>query len=148
GPRLPPRGGLAPGAAGASLLRPLRAAVGRNPGEPSVRVRSQASSERPGHGGGTGMIFELVQDLADVLEAMPAGHPRRRLLTLLDEAVRRDVHFIARRPTALFQCLWNSCWWYDCPEAAGRRETPGESAVAEGPPPWETPALAPLLEAW
>jgi WD40 repeat protein len=63
------------------------------------------------------MIFPLVQDFADVLDAMPAGHPRRRILTLLDEAIRRDVHFIDRHPTTLFQCLWNMCWWFDCLEA-------------------------------
>ena len=40
-------------------------------------------------------------------------------LALLDEAIRRDVHFLDRHPTALFQCMWNTCWWYDCPEAAG-----------------------------
>jgi len=38
------------------------------------------------------------------------------------DALRRDIHFIARHaqdyPQALFQCLWNTCWWYDCPEAA------------------------------
>lgn len=54
---------------------------------------------------------------------MPADHPHRRLLELLDEAVRRDVHFIARHPTTLFQCLWNTCWWYDCPEEAAHYES-------------------------
>jgi len=63
------------------------------------------------------MIFELVNDFAGVLAAMPVQLPRRRILALLDEAIRRDVHFIDRHPTTLFQCLWNSCWWYDCPEA-------------------------------
>src|SRR5947209_1201491 len=79
------------------------------------------------------MIFELVQDLADVLEAMPPEHPRRRVLKLLDEAVRRDVHFLDRHPTAFFQCLWNTCWWYDCPQAAGHFEpagTPGDGDAA------------------
>src|SRR5437764_2653401 len=66
------------------------------------------------------MIFPLIQDFADTLDAMPSEHPRQRILTLLDEAIRRDVHFIARHPTTLFQCLWNSCWWYDSPEAEGR----------------------------
>jgi hypothetical protein len=33
------------------------------------------------------MIFHLVQDFTDVLEAMPSDHPRRRILKLLDEAV-------------------------------------------------------------
>jgi len=62
------------------------------------------------------MIFDLVKDFADVLDAMPEGHPRRRMLKLLEEAVRRDVHFIDRHPTTFFQCMWNTCWWYDCPD--------------------------------
>ena len=64
------------------------------------------------------MIFNLASDFAAALAALPQDHPRRRLLSLLEEAVRRDVHFIDRHPTTLFQCMWNSCWWYDCPEAA------------------------------
>ena len=64
------------------------------------------------------MIFDLVQVFAAVLDAMPSQHPRRRIFTLFDEAVRRDVHFIDRHPTTPFQCSWNSCWWYDCPEPA------------------------------
>src|SRR5256885_7009789 len=73
---------------------------------------------------------------------MPEGHPRRRILTLLDEAVRRDVHFLARHPTTLFQCLWNTCWWYDCPDAAQHYEegrAPGQDAGVE---------LHRLLERW
>ena len=70
------------------------------------------------------MIFDLVQDFAAVLDTMPEVHSRRRILSLLDEAIRRDVHFIDRHPTTLFQCLWNSCWWYDCKEAACYFELP------------------------
>ena len=40
------------------------------------------------------MIFSLIQDFADALAAMPRAHPRHRILKLLDEAIRRDVHFI------------------------------------------------------
>ena len=59
------------------------------------------------------MIFDLVKDFAFVLNAMPESHPRRRILKLLDEAIRRDVHFIERHPTTLFQCTWNTCWSTD-----------------------------------
>lgn len=82
------------------------------------------------------MIFNLVQDLAAVLAAMPVTHPRQRILTLLDEAIRRDIHFIARHPTTLFQCLWNSCWWYDCPQAAAHYVLPVERRTS-APLPWE-----------
>lgn len=64
------------------------------------------------------MIFQLAQDFADAIDAMPAAHPRRKILSLLNEAIRRDIHFIDRHPTTMFQCMWNTCWWYDCPEAA------------------------------
>src|SRR5688500_9176945 len=36
------------------------------------------------------VIFDLVHDFSATLESMPMEHPRRRLLKLLDEAVRRD----------------------------------------------------------
>ncbi len=62
------------------------------------------------------MIFDLVQDLGAALAAMPSEYPRRRILKLLQEALRRDAHFIERYPTTLFQCTWNSCWWFDCPQ--------------------------------
>ena len=64
------------------------------------------------------MIFDLIKDFTDLLDAIPEEHPQRRILKLLDEAIRRDVHFIDRHPTTFFQCMWNTCWWYDCPEAA------------------------------
>lgn len=56
------------------------------------------------------MIFDLVRDFADTLAAMSAEHPRRRILSLLNEAVRRDVHFIDRHPTTLLQCLTAIRW--------------------------------------
>jgi hypothetical protein len=68
-----------------------------------------------------GLVFELVGDFTAVAGGLPEGKERRRL-ELLREAIQRDIHFIGRHredyPQALFQCLWNSCWWYDCPEAA------------------------------
>src|ERR1700688_3310715 len=94
------------------------------------------------------MIFDLVQDFGAVLDMMPLEHPLRRILSLLDEAIRRDVHFIDRHPTTLFQCLWNTCWWYDCPEAAKHYNLP-ERQSSE-PLPWHRPVLNMhgLLEAW
>ena len=81
------------------------------------------------------MIFDLVKDFAAALAGMPADHPKRRILRLLEEAIRRDVHFIARHPTTLFQCMWNTCWWYDCDEAAQHyqeRRAPGSPSPACG----------------
>jgi hypothetical protein len=88
------------------------------------------------------LVFDLVGDFAAVSAALPKGALVQRTLELLEEAFRRDLHFIARHPAALFQCMWNTCWWYDCPEAAthyvaGR--APGQDAG---------PGLHRLLEAW
>lgn len=34
------------------------------------------------------MIFELAKDYSDAIAAMPAGHPRRRMVELLEDAIR------------------------------------------------------------
>src|SRR5262245_32740188 len=95
------------------------------------------------------MIFSLIHDFAAALAALPEAHPRRRILVLLDEALRRDVHFIDRHPTTLFQCLWNSCWWYDCADACRHFDAPEEGWPAEGSP-WEQkgPRLCDLPAGW
>jgi len=94
------------------------------------------------------MIFDLAEDFAAALDAVPQDHPKRRTLRLLEEAIRRDIHFIDRHPTTFFQCMWNTCWWYDCSEAAAHYEAP-EGDWAE-PPPWERqgPSLSSLLSRW
>jgi hypothetical protein len=78
--------------------------------------------------------------------AKSAREIKRRRLKLLDEALRRDIHFIDRHrldyPQGLFQCLWNQAWWYDAPDASRhfrRSATPGS---ADGI------ALYRLLERW
>jgi WD40 repeat protein len=96
-----------------------------------------------------GLVFELAADFGAALAGLPAGHPRARHLRLLEESLRTDLHFLARHPRTLFQCLWNRAWWYDCSRA-------GEFYVAPpggGPPggmPWEQPGpkLSHLLEGW
>lgn len=109
-----------------------------------------------------GLVFELPHDFSAATEALPESDGRRRILKLLDEALRRDIHFIARHredyPQGLFQCLWNTCWWYDSPQAAEHYETgqapgarpPGEPSRVSGrvPPEREAPTLYQLLERW
>ncbi|MCA9122285.1 MAG: PQQ-binding-like beta-propeller repeat protein [Planctomycetaceae bacterium] len=77
------------------------------------------------------MIFDLAKDFADAIDAMPAEHPRRKMLSLLNEAIRRDIHFIDRHPTTMFQCMWNTCWWYDCPQTSGHYEFSTESPSSQ-----------------
>jgi WD40 repeat protein len=101
-----------------------------------------------------GMAFNLVMDFTTAVDALPPEHAERQRLRLLDEALRRDIHFIARHandyPQALFQCLWNSAWWYDCPEAAHYYESTESSWIQ--PQPWELTegrlTLAELLIRW
>jgi len=50
----------------------------------------------------TGMVFELAIDFSNVVAALPEERPRRRILYLLEEAVRRDIHFITSHPTTFF----------------------------------------------
>ncbi|MBN2131666.1 MAG: hypothetical protein JW741_19360 [Sedimentisphaerales bacterium] len=49
------------------------------------------------------MLFELAQDFHDAVTAMPREHSKHRMLELLEEAIGRDIHFIDRHPTTLFQ---------------------------------------------
>ena len=96
-----------------------------------------------------GLPFDLTVDFSKVLEVLPFDDCRRKLLGLLDEAIR-DLPFIARHPSTLFQCLWNSCWWYDSPEAAHiTRPRPAVGQMKA--PPWSSTAanrLSTLLERW
>lgn len=70
-----------------------------------------------------GLAFELADDFSLAGKSVPEDMPFRQKVLLLEEAIRRDIHFIARHPSTLFQCLWNSCWWYDCPEASAQYRT-------------------------
>jgi len=79
-----------------------------------------------------GMVFDLATDVRWAVDVLPEERPQRRILRLLEESLRRDIHFIARHPTTLFQCLWNSCWWYDRGDALEHYLSPehGDTAVA------------------
>jgi WD40 repeat protein len=96
----------------------------------------------------TGMVFDLAADFSAAIGGMPADRPLLRILRLLEDALRRDIHFIPRHPTTLFQCFWNSCWWYDCPQAEPHFEEPAGGRIE--PPPWDRsgPKLHKLLERW
>ncbi|MFZ2956440.1 MAG: tyrosine-type recombinase/integrase [Candidatus Ozemobacteraceae bacterium] len=50
--------------------------------------------------------------------SFPPDRPKAKFIELIGKAIGIDIQFLARHPTTLFQCLWNSCWWYDCPAAA------------------------------
>lgn len=93
-----------------------------------------------------GLVFELAKDFIEAVKLIPSERPQRRIIRLLEEALRRDIHFIARHredyPQSLFQCLWNSGWWYDCPQAANHYEE------KDGPWSRDGEKLYQLLEKW
>ena len=95
------------------------------------------------------MIFELTQDFHDALVAMPQEHSKRWMLGLLEKAVRRDIHFIAHHPTTLFQCMWNTCWWYDSPKAA-HHYVPPKGGWGQKGASWEQRGekLSDLMQTW
>lgn len=93
-----------------------------------------------------GMVFELEGDFRLVMDVLPTAQPQYRILHLLQEALRRDIHFIDLHindyPQSLFQCLWNSCWWYDCPESINHYRFLTASSEGSGR------ELCALLERW
>jgi WD40 repeat protein len=89
-----------------------------------------------------GLVFDLAGSFGAAVQALPQGDPRRGVLRLLEEALRMDLHFLARHPGCLFQCLWNNGWWYDCPQAANHYEEGHAPGAAQGV------ELHRLLERW
>lgn len=81
----------------------------------------------------SGLVFELAEDFRLALAALPADRRRRFMLSLLLEALQLNIDFISRHaseyPQGLFQCLWNTCWWYDAPQAARHYGSPAGAAM-------------------
>jgi hypothetical protein len=96
-----------------------------------------------------GLVFDLVRDYGEAIRRLPAEDSRLPMVRRLGEALRFDASFIARHPTTVFQCFWNRCWWYDCPDAARHYHPPAGGWPPEGPP-WERPEpkLCTLMERW
>jgi len=95
-----------------------------------------------------GLVYELAADFRSVAAALPEGQRHRRPLELVEEALNRDLQFLARYPRTLFQCLWNTAWWYDSPTAAGHYVLPPREQREELP--WERTErpLSAWLETW
>ena len=94
-----------------------------------------------------GLVFDLVHDFSAALDELGASDDRRLIIQLLRTALAQDVHFIARHaedyPQGLFQCMWNTCWWYDCPQIPQHYQTSdGQHGVQPEPKLYE------ILEAW
>lgn len=94
-----------------------------------------------------GLVFSLAGDLSAAWQALPEDRPQRRIIELLEVALRRDIHFIHQHredyPQGLFQSLWNHGWWYDCPESDTHYEP-----TANPRTPSSDGGLSRLLNSW
>lgn len=94
------------------------------------------------------MIDELLQHMHEACRVLPRDHPRFLVLRLLREAIHRDIDVLDSHPTGLFQCLWNSCWWYDNHELMSHSEKSSAKTETAKPESRFTSTMAPLLEEW
>ena len=94
------------------------------------------------------MIFALATDFTMAVEKLPLARPKHRILRLLEEALLRDIHFIARHPTALFQSFWNLCWWYDCPQSMMHYRQPDIAPAMDVSPTDPAPNIFEMMEIW
>ncbi|BBM83013.1 DUF4062 domain-containing protein [Candidatus Uabimicrobium amorphum] len=44
----------------------------------------------------------------------------RNTIRLMYKALEIDFHLLQQQPQSIFHCLWNRCYWHDCPELAQR----------------------------
>jgi WD40 repeat protein len=98
-----------------------------------------------------GRVLDLTEDFDAAVAILPKDRPHYKILCLLVGAIRQDTRFIINHPETLFQCLWNSCWWYDCPEAKNHYEDINNHQVDNVKTyPWQQRGLKlyELLEAW
>lgn len=97
-----------------------------------------------------GLVFELVADFHQSLQALPTDSPWIPTLELLAKAIQQDSRFLTDHPQALFQCLWNSGWWYDCSEAQARYQDLYRFLESRPALPWNRPGprLSAFLDQW
>lgn len=74
----------------------------------------------------TEIAVSLPRDLA--VTPAPGVVVDRRVISLLAKAINLDLRFIRRHPEAVFQSLWNRCYWHDAPAVHAHYE---EKMVAD-----------------
>ncbi len=72
-----------------------------------------------------GANHRLLDDFALAGRLLPQSRRAKETLRLIEAGLRIDAHFLSRHPSAMFQSLWNTCWWYDCAEAEAHYASPG-----------------------
>lgn len=100
-----------------------------------------------------GKALDLLIDFNTAISSMPRTHADWKIIEILQNALQRDILFITQHsdiyPQALFQCLWNSCWWYDNPESEAHYKIPIGGWNKENAP-WlaEGKKIYKLVEKW
>jgi len=96
-----------------------------------------------------GFAFQLFMWYNKTLQILPKDRQIYGILILLREALGQDIYFIKDYPTTLFQCLWNSCWWFDCKDAILYYELLSDD-IEEKIEPFKKyePEISKLLERW
>jgi hypothetical protein len=89
-----------------------------------------------------GRVADLAADLEEFSTCFPHKSRTHKIFRLVKEAILRDLNFLREHPVSLFQCLWNTCWWYDCPKARSFYES------ADGPWNDTETGLFTVLEKW
>jgi WD40 repeat protein len=102
-----------------------------------------------------GKAFDLIDDFKLAIDSYPKDREYYTILFLLYEAIRKDVIYIhdytESYPQALFQCLWNSCWWYDCSQLNQFNDIKNKNFLYQGEEQIDgkmAPKLYEILEKW
>jgi len=94
-------------------------------------------------------VFDLLDDYTKSIKTITSENEYYRFYQLIAGAIRKDIHFINRHPSALFQCLWNTCWWYDSPEKTKYSEFSGSQLIEDNDKlNVSSPKMYKLLEQW
>lgn len=95
-----------------------------------------------------GFVRAVGEHLACVSRAASPADPRRTLAQLCSLCIERHADFLQRHPDALFQTLWNECWWHDCPDLAAHLPVIPNRSLASVPFFTPGPVVSEALESW
>ena len=92
------------------------------------------------------LVFDLIDDFQEARRNMPKDHRLYNTIVFLGTALANDADFISRHPKSLFQCMWNSCWWYDSEQSQYHYKISKDKQNM----PWdgEEKFLSSLMEKW
>lgn len=95
-----------------------------------------------------GLAFELAHDFAEAVKSLPREGPHYKEFGMLEEAIRREVHFVDQHPSTLFQCLWNFYRWHESPLLSRQYDSAAAGSAGIGSVDNPNKNLGTLLENW